>query len=358
MDALHIPDTATETYLERLAENITRQRERSDNKKVRAHLDLMLEKVYARLQEMRRESKKFPQKEEQDDLEVFELTDEFEEEKTEVTPENLAQEELEPEEAEQADVLLLTELIEEEGELAANEGDLSTQEHQVMKDRLRQVMQKVQERKQRSPEEDDGTVLADVMREISEEPPLDSADFSAEQEEKVKNRLKFILEAVQAKKQQPPESFVSAAFGQTLTRGYRGSVQPVEENLDGEQKEAQSDGASGVGISAEFHALSKDKQFVEICERISKGHSIDLLKEMPLSEREQDLLNALASHLNSYKGLKKQQVFEMQHLTARSIHELDLIFKTYRIQGYLKAELTNVYNRLLNIRGRFSMLLN
>jgi hypothetical protein len=48
----------------------------------------------------------------------------------------------------------------------------------------------------------------------------------------------------------------------------------------------------------------------------------------------------------------------MQHLTARSIHELDLIFKTYRIQGYLKAELTNVYNRLLNLRGRFSILLN
>ena len=67
---------------------------------------------------------------------------------------------------------------------------------------------------------------------------------------------------------------------------------------------------------------------------------------------------AFTAHLTSYKGLKKQQVFEMQHLTARSIHELDQIFKTYQIQGYLKAELTNVYNRLLNLRSRFSMLLN
>ena len=108
----------------------------------------------------------------------------------------------------------------------------------------------------------------------------------------------------------------------------------------------------------EFHPLSKDKEFVDVCEKISKGQSLELLKKLTLSEREQDLINAFTAHLSNYKGLKKQQVFEMQHLTSRSIHELDLIFKTYRIQGYLKAELNNVYNRLLNLRGRYSILQN
>ncbi len=372
MDALHIPDTATETYLERLAENITRQIERAQNKKVRAHLDLMLENVYARLQEKRRESKKFPQREEQDDLEVLELTDEFQEEGADdasgdeasgdkASAVDDASEQPSPaivDGSGQSDVLLLTELIEEEEQLAASETEFSTQEHQVVKDRLRLVLQKVEERKHRTPEEDDDVVLADVMREMTEEEPIDSSDFSTDQESKVKERLRFILEAVQLKKQQLLEGDEFGDGMQTLTRGYRSRVES-EDAIAGETVDGVGqDGASSVLRVQAFKPLSKDQQFVEICDKISKGHSIDLFKSMPLSDREKDILNAMATQLSSYKGLKKQQVFEMQHLTARSIHELDLIFKTYHIQGYLKAELSNVYNRLLNIRGRFSMLLS
>ena len=107
-----------------------------------------------------------------------------------------------------------------------------------------------------------------------------------------------------------------------------------------------------------FRPLSSDAEFTEICEKVSQGHSLKLFDSIALSEREQDLVNTFVAHLSSYKGLKRQQAFEMQHLTARSISELDLIFKTYHLQGYLRAELMNVYNRLLNLRSRFSILLN
>ena len=359
MDALHIPETATETYLEHLADNITRQIERSQNKKVRAHLDLMLENVYARLQEKRRESQKFPQRDDDDDIEVLELTDEFEEEGAAEAAEAPRPGQPNEEVGEQEDVLLLTELIEEEGQLAAADDDFSTQEHLVMKDRLRAVMQKVQERKSRTPEEDDGVVLADVMREISTEEPIDSDELSSDQENKVKERLKRILGAVQAKNSpSSDDALTDDDITQTLTRKYRGSIDSWDDVPVEDQEEGTPEQTTGVVAAKTFQPLSKDEQFIDICKKISQGHSIELFQSMPLSDREQDILNAMTSQLNSYKGLKKQQVFEMQHLTARSIHELDLIFKTYHIQGYLKAELNNVYNRLLNIRGRFSMLLN
>lgn len=364
MDALHIPETATETYLERLAENISRQIARSQNKKVRAQLDTMLEHVYTRLQEKRRESQQFPQGDDDDDFEVLELTDEFQEEGAAAGPEpqdDGVPDAEAPSDSGQPDVLLLTELLEEEEQLSAADADLSTQEHQVMKDRLRQVRQKIQERKKLTPEEDDGVVLADVLREVSEEDVIDSADFSSEQKDKVKNRLKGILEAVQAKKDHLAESAETGDLLQTLTRGYRGRVEVEGASAGGIEGEAAAWDAEKqplTTIQQRFEPLSKDEQFIDICRKISQGQSFDLFQTMRLTEREQDILNAMASHLNSYKGLKKQQVFEMQHLTARSIHELDLIFKTYKIQGYLKAELTNVYNRLLNIRSRFSMLIN
>ena len=67
---------------------------------------------------------------------------------------------------------------------------------------------------------------------------------------------------------------------------------------------------------------------------------------------------AFHEYLHQMKGVKRQQSYDMQHLTARSIRELEQIFKTYQIQGYLRAELNNIYNRLLNLRGRFSVLLH
>jgi hypothetical protein len=275
---------------------------------------------------------------------------------TSTPQENESVQELSSEVSEEpSDVLLLTDLV-EEASLAEEQEDLSTQEHRVMKDRLQQVLQRVREQKESAPETSGQSILAQVMQEMGEEEPLDSTDFSKAQEEKVKNRLKRILERVQAKQQMGRETDTEA-LRQTITHLYpadakqTGVLEPEKDMPSGET------GADTVFVQ-EFHPLSKDKEFVDVCDKISKGHSLELLKTLSLSEREQDLLSAFTAHLSNYKGLKKQQVFEMQHLTSRSIHELDLIFKTYHIQGYLKAELTNVYNRLLNLRGRYSILQN
>ena len=56
MERLQIPETATETYLYHLSENIHRQLEKTKNKKVREHLEDMLHDVQDRLEALRRKS--------------------------------------------------------------------------------------------------------------------------------------------------------------------------------------------------------------------------------------------------------------------------------------------------------------
>ena len=63
MNELHIPDTATETYLERLAENIKRQLDKTENQNVRENLESMLLEVHARMKELHRTAQKFPERE-------------------------------------------------------------------------------------------------------------------------------------------------------------------------------------------------------------------------------------------------------------------------------------------------------
>lgn len=349
MDMLHIPETATETYLERLAENITHQLEKAKNKKVRTHLTTMLKEVQQRLAEIRRQTERFPEEAEAaDNLDVLELT--------EVVEEEQETQDVAEEAEEESDVLLLTEMVEEEeAELPVDVADLSEKEQGVVKDRLKQILGRLQDKRQVSPNKSESVLLNDVMHEL-DEVLLDTTDLTTEQQTKVKGRLKGILQVIHAKGQQGEQGASIQGFLETLTKGRHGGEELTEE--------AQQGDGSGTTVSktrfdhVEFRPVSGDDQFIEVCRKVSRGESPELLKALSLSEREQDLVNAFLSNISSYKGMKKQQAFEMQHLTARSIHELDLIFKTYHIQGYLKAELNNVYNRLLNIRGRFSILLN
>jgi hypothetical protein len=198
------------------------------------------------------------------------------------------------------------------------------------------------------------------VQEVTEEAPIDSTDLSEQAQERIKHRLKGVLEAFRARYQEPPDQ----SFIETLTKVSRGV--PLDEDEAeiqiGDQKTVQfTTGEFAIKIQRgdkDFQPVSTDEEFIAACEKVSQGNSPALFDAMSLTDRERDLINAFIAHLSTYKGLKKQQAFEMQHLTARSIHELDLIFKTYKIQGYLKAELNNVYNRLLNLRGRFSILLN
>jgi hypothetical protein len=296
---------------------------------------------------------------------VLELTDVVEEEGEEISDEAQEQAEQSFEETTPDDlgVLLLTDLVEEEVEKTPTElEDLSEQEREVVKGRLKEVLKKFQERKQISPQEPDGVLLTDIIQELSKEALFDKTILSEQQQERVKNRLKGILETFQVEIQE----------GRLETGGQRvqkispktGRGVPLDEV--GLSKETQETVEFRPGEFSErilrnetrFQPISTDEDLTAACEKISQGHSLAVFDSINLTDRERDLINAFIAHLSTYKGLKKQQAFEMQHLTARSIHELDLIFKTYHIQGYLKGELKNVYNRLLNLRGRFSILLN
>lgn len=368
MDRLHIPDTATETYLEHLAENITRQVEKATNKKVREHLEDMLHEVYTRLQALRRKTEQFPEKAAMaENLEVLELTEVMDETSPPAPVVAQVQQVKEPtapaeEQGEETAEGVVLELDEEAEELAENLADLTAREQEVVKDRLREALSKFQDKKQAAPQTSDSVLLEDVIQEIGKEIPAEATDLSTLQQKNIKGRLKGLLQGLHDRQQPPKEPALDEDIQATLTYQHQQSP-PVlgkvareleklahirPEDLPAEYREEKP----------EFHPLSKDAAFTEACQRVSEGQSLDLLKNLPLSEREQDMLQAFAAYHSSYKGLKKQQVFEMQYLTSRSIHELDLIFKTYHIQGYLKAELTNVYNRLLNLRGRFSILVH
>ena len=350
MEIPQIPDTATETYLEHLEDNITRQLKRTKNKKIRAHLEGMLKEVRRRLAEFRQQSQEEPDQTAVDGLGVFELTD-IVEEVSEEAPDQESQEE--------ADVLVLTDIVEEVSEEISPENeDLSEKERGVVKDRLRDVIEKFQDRKQASPQQSSTMLLSDIMEEVNEEAPLDTLDLTEQAQEKIKNRLKGILEAFREKSQEP----TTQSILENLTEINKGIPSDEAGILVEEQETVQfRPGEFTQRFQAgdkDFQPVSTDEEFIAACEKVSQGHSPGLFDGIALSDRERDLVNAFIAHLSTYKGLKKQQAFEMQHLTARSIHELDLIFKTYKIQGYLKAELNNVYNRLLNLRSRFSILLN
>jgi len=360
MEISQIPDTATETYLEHLESNIVRQLKKTKNKKIKAHLQGMLQEVRDRLKEFRQKLRQEPEQVSADELEVLELT-EIVEEVGEETPEEAQEFPQEPEEAsvDELGVLELTDIVEEVSEEISPEiEDLTEKEQEIVKDRLKEVVEKFQDRKQASPQKSDTLLLEDIMQEVSEEAPLDTTDLSESAQEKIKNRLKGILGAFQAKAQESTHQ----SFIETLTKVSRGGAVDEAGHPIGEQETVQF----RTGEFAEkiqkgdkgFQAVSTDEEFIAACEKVSQGLSPALFDSIGLSDRERDLVSAFIAHLSTYKGLKKQQAFEMQHLTARSIHELDLIFKTYKIQGYLRAGLANVYNRLLNLRSRFSILLN
>lgn len=354
MERIQIPETATETYLHHLGENIHRQLERTKNKKVREHLESMLHEVQEHMERLRRKTEQFLETAESDSLDVLELTDAFEEETLQfpVAGQPLSGEPQAPPQttvagvSEDDDVLLLTDSIEEEAEqLIADASDLPPNEQEIVKARLRQALSTFHERKEAAPQATDSMLLSDIIQEIGNEAPTGA------QQSHIKDRLQNLLANFQAR-QEPGTEEAPAEKNKRPPRRGMGSAE--EEDELSEEEFAQELRKE----KYEFHPITNDPAFIMICQQISQGESWQALKDMKLSEREQDLVNAFLAHFSSYKGLKKQQIFEMQHLTARSIHELDLIFKTYHIQGYLKAELVNVYNRLLNLRSRFSILLH
>jgi hypothetical protein len=395
MDILNVPQTATEKYYERLAENIQRRIKEARSRRDKERLELMLQEVRKRMLSVQEAPEPEPEQPSAEASSELLLTDAIEEESdvsatkslwqprdipsgvddqatpreadelllTEVVAEGdeVSSEEMplaegqigHPESGpvgnEESDVLLLTDIIEEvEEETIDEDQTLSENEREIVKERLKGILGRFQDRRHQAPKKQADQVLSEVMQEITEEAPLARADFSKNEQDKIKDRLKLILETFKAESHGP--SLLNAGTELLLEE-----IDLVKDHLKNVQISEEAVIPEGGQISPPGSA-SSPQTFTEICEKVGQGEPLSLLQNIPLSERERNLVQAFMGHLSSYKGLKKQQAFEMQHLTARSIRELDLIFKTYHIDGYLKAELHNVYNRLLNLRSRFSVL--
>lgn len=243
---------------------------------------------------------------------------------------------------------------------------------------LLKLLKEMQQLRQGQPQQKiSSRVLVEALAQINKNAPLsvpDTTNLTEEAQEAVKNRLKDVLEEIQSQQPELRES----------------SSEPSEPSIPGENDESsRSSVLDTVHLTAQEHQIVKERMremlkvvqnqqqepaaqeshpqiqpgtddisFSAVCRRIGKGESLKLFANIDLSKREQEMLQAFEDHLSQVKSLKKQQVFDMQHLTSRSINELDQIFKTYHLQGYLRAELNNIYNRLLNLRGRLSTLLN
>jgi hypothetical protein len=393
MDIPNVPKTATEKYYERLAENIKQRIQETKSRRDKERLELMLEEVRERMQNLHQESEPEPESafpEESDELLLTEVIEEGSEklsdqslsqaQGTQPGPDQTSGEEsdellltevieeggeepsvsqLQPGQVseEESDVLALTDIIEEVSEETVEEDEtLTEKEREIVKERLKGILERFQGRRHEFPQKQADLILTDVMQEITEEAPLAETDLLPEEQEKIKDRLKFILEAFKAETQE-----VSQEAGEELLLTEEIPLDEID-LLKGDRKAVrlhhEDVSAQIQGIGQEIQPVSSDEAFAEICEKVGNGEPLALLSTISLSERERELVNAFLGHLSSYKGVKKQQAFEMQHLTARSIRELDLIFKTYYIDGYLKAELHNIYNRLLNLRSRFSVLLH
>ena len=307
-----IPLTATETYLEKITEKIHKRLEETDSERVKKRLYALLKTVEERQQQLQQhtktsatqtsqESSKAPYKH----LEEFELLDN-----------------------EQKDV--------EPSQAPLETGDLTDEGDTFVQDPMAEMIAEIQEQQEKSfqhLEVDEETIF-----ELG--PDLELILDSKQTVEPVSERE---IETSQ-------EQIIELGPEHEIEPGTEQEVIPTSEQATEPVQELQPE----LSEQTDLELLS----FENICQRVGKGESLILFEKIALSEREQQIIEAFNEHLTQMKGLKRQQAFDMQHLTARSIRELEQILKTYHLQGYLRAELNNIYNRLLNLRSRFSILLH
>ncbi len=357
MERLKIPDTATETYLEKLESRIRERLTHPRNESDRMYLESILQDVHKRQQafvhKATSESETEPTIADDGELLLTETLDETSEtgpEQSFDTGEETGEE------------LLLTEMLDEEPPPEAlidhDDKDLSEKERQVVKDRLKGVLKKFQEQQHPLPQRPQDFAVTEIIREVSTEAPIDKIELSEHEEGRIKNRLHIILEALKQTEKYSDEAVVkhlSKEIGEEPDPSETATLHP--QSAAGPPSATKATPEEATETQTLHFDDKKARILDEVCKKVANGDPLSLFDSVQLSDREQQLVDAFIKHLSAYKGMKKQQAFEMQHLTARSIKELDQIFKTYHIQGYLKAELTNIYNRLLNLRSRFSVML-
>ncbi len=331
-----IPNTATEEYLEKLTEKILMQLEKATNRSVRLRLTSLL-------QEVQRRKKKLLQ------------------EKTSTTS--------------QGDIR-----AEKESAMKMfDTANLSTNEQQQAKERLRHVLEDIQRQRPESQRSSFPlSISSSEQSEISPQAILDRVDLTKQEYQIVKDRMKDMLTEVQEQRQQllnaetqeeeeeillEEEILPETELPQTdlLLKGEVISEDDLNSDdvilLEDEVFQHEEEKREPIQAKQEGE-IEEIFSFEAICKKVKAGEPLLLFNQTELTEREQAMLVAFEGYIKQTKGLKKQQVFDIQHLTSRSIRELDQLFKTYHLQGYLNVELHNIYNRLLNLRSRISILLS
>lgn len=346
MNIPEIPATATEEYLEKLTEKIFLQIEAATNQHVRERLHLLLEKVETRKRQLLQEAQaltadtpyvvtlgdtaKFSTADNRDDVKqrFKDVLAEINKQRRELPlPDTLA---FPFAEAKQPAGIEL-ENVAEQTLTALN---LNDHEYELVRQRM-------------------AGLLDIVKKQAAEVPgapePISPADLLPEEEGPVFDLEDEILEPTAAITPETPPTAVDVADD---------ALAEIDEDALIELTKFSEITAEPALETLPDDVLSGDVTFETACRRIGNGEALAIFGKIPLSSRERAMLNAFQEHLHQMRGVKRQQAFDMQHLTARSIRELEQIFKTYHLQGYLRAELGTIYNRLLNLRSRFSLLLH
>ncbi len=348
MDASEIPITVAEKYLENLHKKILQQLERASTGKFKSRMQFLLPRVQERVKFLEQELQP-SQKREQDG---------------------------------------------QKSSLIFDTASLSREEHSVVKNRLKDVLNDI--KRQRLESHQDGldpslTLGYQEEAEGASHTVLDAVNLTEQEYDLVKERMRDLMgdvkkergvvtqkanlvsfQEIQQQLQQQIEQEVREETEQKLHKDIQQDIEreinqgvlPEDQKAEDQKAEDQkAEKLKAEKLKAEKLKAEDQKEegpltFSMICEKISRGEALFLFDKVQLTEREQEMLQAFDGHIRQFKGVKQQQAFDLQHLTARSIRELEQIFKTYQPHGYLNVELHNVYNRLLTLRSRFSILLH
>lgn len=336
-----IPETATEAYLEKLAEKILKQLEKASNKNVRLRLTTLLQEVQRRKKKLIEEAAvRREDTNRQDTIKMFDTANLTKTEQQQIKERlKYVLEDIKQQRPESQQFSLDIPALGEDRGVASPQALLSTveltdQEFNIVKERMKEMLFEVRDQRQ------DQFLQEHITTEEEEEILLEEEIIPGEG---------VVEEEVSLEGEIIPEDDIDSEDVILLEEEVLPEEVTENERILPEDTEAEADQGNQAEETFTFEA---------VCKKVKVGEPLTLFNKLILTERERAMIVAFEGYLKQTKGLKRQQVFDIQHLTSRSIRELDQLFKTYHLQGYLSVELHNIYNRLLNLRSRISILLS
>ncbi len=379
MDIPQIPETASDEYLEELRERIFVQLERAKSEKVRQQLRAFLKAIQQKKQQRIQQRlgtqvlKKSAQasakwKAQKQEKTIQHWLD------VDVPRVDTKSYELEQKEREQSQERAETDKQAEAPQEQPHEKEkkqtqpvnLSRDQQEAVKTRLKETLRKIytqqvtneEERSELPPAEKTGEARTPELVETK-----DRQGFAEKEQKNFSLRLQKLFVEMKLQKAGIPDetrtrlSSVQQRLHDQMTEEAE-QEKALRQKIE-QQKAAEKAPQRYIGFEVRPEDIPEGElPFEEACQKVKAGESLGLLYKAGLTRREKEMLWAVEGYLKELKGLKRQQTFDLQHLTAKSIRELEQIFKTYQPQGYMNVELHNVYNRLLTLRSRFSILLH